>query len=732
VKSYRRNSSGGGADRRRLLAARFGLPLLAATALFSLVLVTTAGQAQILLQADEIVYDTDTGIVSARGNVEISEPGRVLRADTIIYDPETDVVGASGNVSLTQDDGSVAFADEVSLSGNLREGALQGFAALIGENGRLAANSGERWEGRYTEARGATFTSCILCKDDGNDSPVWQIKAARVIHDQVEKELVFEDATLEFLGIPVAYLPVFSHPDPTVRYTSGLLLPSFGTSSYLGTFARVPYYISMGPSRDATIEPYYTSNAGYVALGEFRQRFENGGFWLQGSIGTDPDSATAPGRSEFVGHLFGSGRFSLPDDWRIGFDAELTTNDTYLYRYDISYIDRLKSDLFVDRVKGRNRFAATAYYFQSLRNGEFQGGVPLVLPLIEYTHIPERKYLGGRVRLDTSALYLTRDIGTDMGRGSISSDWLRSFISDEGHILTLDLLARGDLYYVDDAQRTNFSAPFNSDTITRGLAYAALEWRWPFIGQIGFGEEALVIEPIVQIVAASGGGNPNGLPNEDSTTFEFDETNLFVPNEFPGLDLWTGGPRSNIGVRATAFFENGSIEAILGQEFRSRRDPNFAPGAGVGDTRSDIVGRLKVQFPPFIDLVHRFRIDPVKQSLRRNEIYLTANYGRSSLNMSYLKLSQESTDPSLGPREEVNLTGAFNVFGYWSVFAETRFDIESDRWLDAGLGLQYEDECFIAQIGYRDRQTVDRNLRPSTSVILRIGLKTGITDAAGL
>jgi len=690
------------------------------------------GRAQILMQADEIGYDAETGIVTARGNVEISEPGWILRADVVTYDLESDVVGATGTVSLTQDDDNVAFADEVVLAGGLREGALKGFGALIGENGRMAAIATERREGRYTEAFGATFTSCKTCSENGDTTPVWQITATRVVHDQVEKELVFEGATLEFLGAPIAYLPVISQPDPTVRHKSGLLLPTIGTSSYLGSYARIPYYISIGPSRDATFEPFVTTGAGFIALGEYRQRIAGGGFWLQGSLGMDPDSSIGPGNSDSVGHLFGSARFPLGKDWRVGFDTELTSNETYLYRYDISYIDRLTSDFFVERVNDRNRFAATTYYFQSLRESDTQGSLPFVLPLIEHTYIPERKFYGGRARIDSNLLYLTRDAGTDVARGSVSADWMRQYISKQGHVLSLDLLARADLYHVDDAQFSLPTAPFDSKTISRGLSYAALEWRWPFVGQMGFGESTLVIEPIVQVVAATGGGNPEGLPNEDSTTFEFDETNLFHPNEFPGLDLWTGGPRSNVGIHATAFFEGGSVEAILGQEFRAQRDPNFAPGSGVGDTRSDIIGRLKVQFPPYINLTHRFRIDPITNSLRRNELYLTANYGRSRLDLSFLKLSPETTDPGLGPRQEINLSGSFNVFQNWSFFAESRRDLQAGEWLETGLGLLYEDECLVAQLGFRNRRATERDLRPSSSFILRIGLKTGFNGAANL
>ena len=37
--------------------------------------------------------------------------------------------------------------------------------------------------------------------------------------------IYFEDARLEFFGMPVAYMPYFSAPDPTVKRKSGFLMP---------------------------------------------------------------------------------------------------------------------------------------------------------------------------------------------------------------------------------------------------------------------------------------------------------------------------------------------------------------------------------------------------------------------------------------------------------------------------------------------------------------------------
>ena len=150
---------------------------------------------QIFLQADEITYDSARALVTADGHVEIADEERTLLADKVTYDENADKVTASGNVSLQDANGNVAFADQVELTRDLREGALQGFAALLGQRGRLAANSAERREGRFTIAQGAVYTPCEICRDEGKTEPLWEIRAARIVHDQLEKRIYFDKFT---------------------------------------------------------------------------------------------------------------------------------------------------------------------------------------------------------------------------------------------------------------------------------------------------------------------------------------------------------------------------------------------------------------------------------------------------------------------------------------------------------------------------------------------------------
>src|SRR5262245_8543257 len=101
----------------------------------------------LLLQADEIVYDSENHLVSAVGHVEISDEDRTLLAERVDYDQSADKVIASGHVSITDVRGNVAFADHVVLTDRMRNGALQGFGALLGKTGRLVAKNAERVNG---------------------------------------------------------------------------------------------------------------------------------------------------------------------------------------------------------------------------------------------------------------------------------------------------------------------------------------------------------------------------------------------------------------------------------------------------------------------------------------------------------------------------------------------------------------------------------------------------------
>ena len=126
------------------------------------------------------------------------------------------------------------------------------------------------------------YTACEPCRDDPKKPPLWQVKAARIIHNQTEKMMYFEDARIEFFGVPLAYLPYLATPDPTVKRKSGFLMPIYSQLDRLRLRrSRSPYYFALAPNYDLTISPRITTKQGPLLQSEFRHRLEDGFYTIR-------------------------------------------------------------------------------------------------------------------------------------------------------------------------------------------------------------------------------------------------------------------------------------------------------------------------------------------------------------------------------------------------------------------------------------------------------------------
>jgi LPS-assembly protein len=678
-----------------------------------------------LLEADEIDYDSEGKTVSAVGHVEITDDGRTLLAERVDYDQASDRVIARGHVSITDSKGNVAFADHVVLTDHMRDGALSGFGALIGKTGRLAATSAQRVGGTTVIAHRSAYTPCKICSQPGQRTPLWQVKAERVIYNQLDHKVRFKNATIEVKGVPVAWVPTFSVSDPTVRYATGLLTPDVGNSTKIGYFTRLPIYVAISSSQDMTVAPMFSTKGGEMLEAEYRARWNNGGMWLQGSGAYNPEGGLSgtPGAQTY-GHLFGSGRDGLSDFWRVGFDAQLTSNNSYMLFYDISVLDRLVNDIFLEGTPGRSRFALTSYYFQGLRSTDVTSRIPFILPKLEMSYIPTQKVAGGSFRFDLNGVAIGRDNQRNDQRFTGEVNWKSPHVFGNGQLWTFVVDARGDAYHFDVP---TVGPPRTTDsTLERGTAYAALDWRWPFVAEGDSPGLSYVLQPIAQLIAQPYGGNPTGLRIEDSQDFEFDDNNVFSFNQVPGYDIIESGPRANVGAVAEALFPGGKVEAQVGQTYRLKRDPLFAAFSGSSGTSSDVVGSFSVKFPHF-DVTDRIDLDRGDGTVRRHEVYVTGSYDRSSLQVSYVNLPPQVTSLGLPSREELNVQADVNVWQNWQVFAGAQRDLTNSQFLNTEYGLGYEDECLAISLAYRRKYTSDLILGvpPSTSVILRFSLKTG-------
>jgi LPS-assembly protein len=691
-----------------------------------------------LITADELVYDETLGIVTARGNVEVSQGSRLLRADTVTYDRRTEIVAASGNVVLLEEDGTYFFADYVELSDDLKDGLVERIGVLLADNSRIAGNSGLRQLGQRTEIDRAVYSPCALCADDPRRPPLWQIRAVRVTHDTATQDVVYHDAFFDFFGIPVIYLPYFSHPDPSVKQRSGLLAPSIGSTANLGPFLGLQYYFGIAPNQDATLGVTFTRDSGVKLGGQYRYQFDRGFVQFDGSVNrssrrTDRNGQEVLLPADWRWHLFGTARYDIDEHWRAGVDIARTSDSTYLKAFDISDDDVLTNRAFAEGFYGLSYATVEAYDFQDLRDPP--GDSPAIVPWAQGSYVSEPGIAwGGQWFANGSVINLYRDeaptrsdptAGVDTRRLSTQVGWQREIYTDIGVVVTARASARADFYWSDNVPGLE-KTPLTEDDVTAARVYpvGTIIARYPLVGTIGESFQQLV-EPVVAFTAAPNYGDQDTIPNNDSIDVEFDEINLFGDNRFPGLDRVESGQRVTYGLRYGLYGPDGtSSSAFLGQSFRFQEDDTFSTSSGLRDELSDIVGRVTVHPAPFLDLDWRFRLDADNLYSRNQNLLLSAGPDWLKLNGVYSLIdNQDDQEVLVEDQEQIRLGVVTQVDDFWTVGGGAIYDLRSAEPVSYRAGLRYADECFIISAAVERDFNDDPDLRDGFSFYLSIGLK---------
>ncbi len=687
-------------------------------------------RADVRLTADQVIYDERLDTIRAVGNVEVISDPYILRADSVIYNETSDTIVATGDVAMLDDEGNVVFGSYAEVSGDLRAAFIDGVRALLSDDSRFAAVTAERREGRYTEFERGVYSPCELCPDDPDRPPIWQLKAVRIIHDAEKKDVIYHHAFLELGGIPIAYTPYLTHPDPSVRARSGILPPQIGFDSNLGVFLRGYYYWNIDPHRDLTIEAGYVGQSGPLLGLEWRQRFAHGEIRAFGSI-TEGDRRSgtiqAPdvNADEIRGHLFAYGRFDLGRHWRSRFQLEVTSDDAYLREYDYSNDDVLVSLAEVEGFFGRSYTRMRGFVVDDLRPGN-RPDQPRILPeLLLHAVGQPVSVLGGRWSARGQLLSLTRAPGQDVHRASADLGWRREEVFGAGFLTTLTAEAASDLYWVTNrADDIGASQSDSSFIAGRWVPRASMLTRWP-LARAAFGQTVL-LEPMVQVILAPVvTGDVTDIPNEDSSDVELDITNLFDIDRFPGRDRVEDGPRITYGLRAGLFGQDGRISSIfLGQSYRVIDDRLFPLGSGLRDRRSDIVGRVQLAPTRFFDLDYSFRLDSETYEPRRHQVTVNGGVQAFRFYANYLYIDQVAGTGISEQRNELTAVAVARLNENWRVTgsSRTRFGGQSGQ-VRTGAQLIYSDDCFEISANYFRDQTDRIGDDNETSFFIRFSFK---------
>ena len=698
------------------------------------------------VDADQIVFDERTGDAIATGDVVLTYGNYILIGRKVTYNRRTDIMRAEGEIRMREPGGNILEADILQLQNRFRDGFAEHLRLLLTNEAIVTANYAKRRDGYLTTYERTTYTRCRSCvTDDG--TPAWQLVASESVHDEREGIIEHKNARLEVLGVPVFYWPYLSHPDPTVRRKSGLLIPRFSHSTVFGYAYEQPYFWNIAPNADLTLLPKFTTEQGPLLGAEFRHRLAKGKYSIKG-VGVyqfNPDDLPSPGNERWRGWVRTQGKFDINRRWKWGWDGTIVSDDTFGREYDFDERTEIADFIYLDGIDDRNYATVRAYSFQGLLQTDSQDTFPTAAPYFRHDYTFDFPVLGGELGLNTDVYSIFRDRafvvydtipqsidvvqGTRQLRATTQLHWRKEIVTDPGVIITPFGRLRGDLLLsngVPEQQGVNMNPPtlaFGEVTDGRILPSGGVDIRMPLLKVDGMGTH--VLTPIAQIISSKGEGDTSTWGNEDAISLNYATSNLFLENRFTGNDRYEGGTRVNAGFLYTLGLENGgSFNASFGQSYHIAGQNSFVVGSGLDETVSDLVAAVWLQPDEHYKLSYQARFDQETLSIREQDVGIAATFSRLKTALNYVKVDKAVAYGRDDDLQQIWGSAELNVGRGVSIFGGGRYDIDNDKFIDRHVGLGFNCDCAKVRFRYKEEFLTDRDLVRDRSFLLDVELVT--------
>ena len=673
-------------------------------------------------EADQVSYDQKKEVLNASGNVVMIQGPMTVKTEEITFDRTANQIQAPGKIDIRMKDGTEAQTENGILSGDLKSMTTGKTHVRFYEGTYLGAETMERKPDGDSYLREATYTPCDVCE---GEAPLWRLRSKNVWNDTQKHDMVFHHAFLDVKDVPVFYVPYWRMPDFTVKRRSGFLPPDFGSNREMGQSLTLPYFWDVADNQNLILTP--TISLTHIPLGVVKYQ----GVFSKGTLNLTTSATRDDDDHHNEGHIRLNGVYDVNKNWRLSGELYKTATDTYFRRYNLKGVDDtepfLTSHLTAERFGNRSFFRTKFYSYQSLKDNVSSHSIPVILPVADYQYntAPLGKTgLYGFTKVNMM-LFNTREKFMS-NRLSLTQGVRLPYVLPIGIATETTGYVRADGYMVDPGRVPVSGQPANKSYNT-GRLYPNLSVKMSYPMVKSDPQTTQTLEPIVQVVTASNGGNKSKIPNVDSLVFDFDDTDLFSTNRFSGYDRVETGTRVNYGIKWSRFNhqKQRSISALIGQSYRLNDDPLMTELMGYENHFSDYVGRVLIRVP-YLDLLYSARLDQKTLKAQKNDVGVMVGQAPLKLGLSYvMRRAYTIGDNRYGNQEGITyrltsaLTKSLSLTGYY------RYDLSGKKEpVDVGGTLKYENECMAVIVAIDKSYTRDRNYEGDVSFNLKLVLKT--------
>ncbi len=664
------------------------------------------------VSADTMVFNSRDDTVVAQGRVGISFQGFRASADRAIYYQRSGRVELVGNVAVIDPEGIEYVAERVELEDGFREGFLRALTVAFPDGSRFTAAETNFDEGVERVYVDGSYAPCGTCIDANGNRIGWSIKAARIVTDEAEQVIYFEQPSLQLLGVSVISLPWLTLPQD-----EGVEFPVLSYNDKYGVALSLPFFRYRVANGTLAVTPTAYFNQGPGVAVDWRQTVGDLSYTISASgvYQFNPGAFSGLANRNLRGAVQTTGTFTPTDEWTLGWSYTAFTDPGYLPDYDIDngttrnevYAQYLDSDTYAD-IRVQQFVPLGNRSSQAVFNAR-QNQQALTHPNAVIDHVADLENGAGRVELSGRLLGLTRALD-DTGSGFVhgyegqsvhammQASWSNHYVVPGGLLVSPYLGLRGDAASYDGAS-ADASAPAGQSLFS-ATPIAALDIRYPLLARTA--GAAHVIEPIAQLVYRDGEAVP-GITNNDSQGFVFDDTNLFSFNRFSGADRQETGLRANVGGQFQTSFDNGGwLSALMGQSFHLAGTNGFnandgstaGVASGMNADASYLVAGLQGGYGGLAGGA-KVQLDPATGDIPRLQLSASGEVDGYRVTGDYVFIAGQAALSQPQDRHEVAVGAEVPVADYWTANAGVAWDLTANQWLQATAGLTYDDK-FLA------------------------------------
>lgn len=647
------------------------------------------------------------------GHVVVRQGDRTLTAETATFNVETRQFQVEGAVEYR--DPRVRVGGESGTWSGAEGGVFTETVFELPERpARGAAGRLQITPTGNLGLRDVMFTTCPVGNDD------WFLRAGSIDIDRAKQQGTGRDVKLDFLGLPLLYVPWISFPAGPSR-KSGFLFPSIGTSSRSGFELGLPYYFNLAPNYDATFAPRFLARRGLELGGRARYLTESSRGQLDGSYLPGDDVYGSDRSYVRLEHLT-----DFTDRLRFTAGGENVSDDQYFEDFrsgvegtSVTHVERHAT---LDWLGERWRMQALVQDFQVID----QRIDPLERP---YARLPQVVMtgiwpLGGsrlEARLDGEAVWFDRNAGVTGGRLDLEPS-LALRLGGAGWFLEPSAAFRYTGYALED------TAPGEDDSPSRDAPILALDAGLVFDRFAARdGRLTQTLEPRVLYTYIPYRDQAD-LPVFDTGLPDLDLVQLFRSNRYVGADRLGDANQIAYGI-TTRILQTSSgrqfLSATLGQKIYFQTPEVTLEEEADLRGNSDVVAELELNAYRNWSVRLGTQYDPDGSNTVLSRAAVQYKMARDKVaNVGYRYRS--------GRIEQWEASAAWRLSPRWSVFGSQVYSLRDNQGIDSFLGVEYASCCWRLRVVGR-RYLSNRTGEQDTSVTVQLELNglssVGNTDA---